>query len=115
MSFAATAEALFGPLKTEGDKLKLRPLTSKVKHWAQKLFQESKTMADSAEKVKVTVAYIRAKLNAELKTYMNLTEANCIPKYLMRIEEWERSHPESKSVFKQEYVAFHKQYPSSYQ
>ena len=81
MSFAATAEALFGPLRMEGENLKLRPLTSKVKRWAQKLLQESETITEAAEKI--TVGYIRAKLNPELKTYMDLTEASCIPKYLI--------------------------------
>ena len=97
MSFAAMAEAIFGPMRTEGEKPNLRKLTSKVKRWAEKLLQEAETMTEAAEKI--TVGYIRAKLTPDLKNYMDLTEASCIPRYLMKIEEWERSHPEVKSIF----------------
>ena len=57
-------------------------------------------MSEAAEKI--TVGYIRAKLTPELKNYMDLTEAFCIPRYLMKIEEWERSHPEAKNILRQE-------------
>ena len=36
----------------------------------------------------------------EFKTYMDLTEANCNPKYALKMEEWERSHPEVKQRLK---------------
>ena len=77
MSFAATAEAIFGPLRTDGVKPNIRKLAGKVRRWAEKLLQEAKTMSEAAEKI--MVGYIRAKLTPELKNYMDLTEASCIP------------------------------------
>jgi len=49
---------------------------------------------------KITVVYLRAKLHLDLKTYMNLSEATDIHRYLMKVEEWERSHPDIKNIFK---------------
>ena len=97
MSFAATAEAIFGPVRSDGQKLQLRKLTAKVKRWAQKLLQEAEKLPDAVEKV--TVAYIRAKLITELKNFMDLTEENCIPHYLIKIEKWESK---TKTIFRQE-------------
>jgi len=40
MSFAATAEAIFRPIRGDGDKPELRKLVGKVRRWADKLLQE---------------------------------------------------------------------------
>ena len=98
ISFAATAEAIFGPVKVEGDKPTLRKLAIKARRWIQKLVHEAETLPEAVEKV--SVGYIRSTLDTEVKTYMDLTEATCIPRYLMKVGEWERSHPEVKSIFK---------------
>ena len=111
MSFAATAEALFGPMRGEADKLKLRPLASKVKRWAQKLLQEAETLTEDAEKI--SVGYIRAKLHPDLKNYMDLSKASNIPRYLIKVEEWERSHPEVRSIFKLDHQTSHRHVSSS--
>ena len=98
MSFAAPAEALFGPMRFEGDKPKLRQITNKVNRWARKHMQEAGTITEAADKV--TIACIRSKLHPDLKTYMDLSETCDLPKYLMRVEEWERSHPEVKNILR---------------
>ena len=59
--------------------------------------QEAETLPEAAEKV--AVAFIRSKLNPDLKYFMDLTEANCMPWYLMKVKEWETSHPHVKSLF----------------
>ena len=43
MSFAATAEAIFGLVKVEGDKPTVRKLATKARRWIQKLVQEAET------------------------------------------------------------------------
>ena len=98
MSFAAIAGALFGPICFEGDKPKLRQITNKVNRWARKLMQDVETITEAADKV--TIAYIRSKLHPDLKTYMDLSETCDLSKYLMRAEEWERSHPEVKNILR---------------
>ena len=107
MSFAAMAEALFGLMHFEGDKPKLRQITNKVNRWARKLMHEAGTITEAADKV--TIAYIRYKLHPDLKTYMDMSETCDLPKYLMRVEEWERSHPEVKNKLRAD-----RQTPSNY-
>jgi len=102
----ATAEALFGSMRIEGGRPNLRTLASNVKRWAQKLLQEAKTMTEAANKI--TVGYLRAKLHRDLKTYMDLSEANDIPRYLMKVNEWERSHPEIKNIFRLDQLTSHR-------
>ena len=36
----------------------------------------------------------------EVKNYLDLTEANTIPRYLMKIDKWERSNPHRKSLYR---------------
>ena len=91
MSFAATAEAIFCPIGGDGEIPKPRELADRIRRWADKLFQEAETVEEAAEKV--SVAYIRSKLISEVKNYVDLTEAKTMPRYLMKIEEWERSNP----------------------
>ena len=57
-------------------------------------------MTEAAKKI--TVGYIRAKLTPDLKKSMDLTETSFIPRYLIKIEEWERSHLEVKNILRQE-------------
>jgi len=49
--------------------------------------QQASTITEAAEKV--TIAYIKSKLHPDLKTYMDLSETCDLPKYLMRMEDWE--------------------------
>ena len=81
MSFAATAEAIFSSIGGEGEKPKPRQLANRIRRWVDKLFQEAETVEEAAEKV--SVAYIRSKLIPEVKNYMDLTEANTMPRFLM--------------------------------
>ena len=42
--------------------------------------------------------------------FMDLTEANSNPKYIMKMEEWERSHPDAKYRFKLDIPSFNKEH-----
>ena len=98
ISFMAMTEALFGHMRFEGDKPKLRQMSNRVNRWARKLMQDAGTITEAADEV--IVAYIRSKLHPDLKMYMDLAETCDIHKYLMHIEEWERSHPEVKNILR---------------
>ena len=99
MSFASTAEALFKPVKG-GEKPVPRQLADRLKSWVKKLIQEAKTEAEIVEKL--TVAFLRSKLSQELKEYLDLIETSTIPKYLIKIDEWEKCRAEGKPIYKQE-------------
>ena len=85
-----------------GVKPTLRQLADKVKRWLDKLAQEAETVDKAMEKV--AVAYLRSKMIPEVKNYLDLTEANTMPRYLMKIEEWERSNPHKKNLYRLEGV-----------
>ena len=50
-----------------------------MRRWVNKLFQEAETIEEAAEKI--AVAYIWSKLIPEVKNYLDLSEANTMPRY----------------------------------
>ena len=99
MTFTSTAEAMFNPL-SGGEKPKPRLLADKLKRWIKKLIQEAETEAEIVEKF--TVGCLRSTLSQELKNYLDLTETTTIPRYIMKIEEWEKCTAEGRLIYKQE-------------
>ena len=97
MTFDATVEAIFSADKGKITKLTLRQVADKAKHWATKLFQESETLGDAADKL--AVAFVRSLMVPELKNYLDLTD---MQRFLMKAEEWERSQPDRKYILKQQ-------------
>ena len=98
MSFANAAEALFTPMTVERSKLSSRKFIKQFTRWLTKLTQEAVTHDDVREHI--AIAFVRSKMIQEFNTYMDLTEANCNPKYAIKMEEWEISHPGVKQRFK---------------
>ena len=101
MLFSTTTESLFEYVRPEGDKMTAKSLADRAKRCSTKLLQEAETLPEAAEKI--AVAFIRSKLNPEVKYFMDLTEVSCMPRYFMKVEEWETSYPQVKSMFKQEH------------
>ena len=97
MSFANAAEAIFSPMTYERTKQSSRTIVKQVTRWVEKLIQ-NETYKEAAEKV--AIAYVRSKMIQDYKTFMDLTEADSNPKYSMKMDEWERAHPEIKQRFK---------------
>ena len=50
---------------------------------------------------KFSVALLRSKLSQELKNYLDLTEMSTMPRYLIKIVEWERCSTGNNIIFKQ--------------
>ena len=98
MTFAATAEAIFTADKGKLLQLPLRQATDKMKRWVNKMLEESETVRQAADKV--TVGVMRSFMVPELKTYLDTSNATDEHNFLMTTEEWERSQPDKRNLFR---------------
>ena len=97
MSFANTAESIFSPMTLDRTKQGSRKM-NQITRWVDKLVQEAESYKEAAQKV--AIAYLRSKMIPEFKNYTDLTEADSNPRYIIKMEEWVKSHPEIKEQFK---------------
>ena len=72
----------------------------KMVRWVRKLVQESETMNEATDAV--AVAAMRYLMVPELKTYIDMSKAVDKQQFLITAEEWDRSQPEKKHMFKQQ-------------
>ena len=62
--------------------------------------QEAETLGEAADKL--AIAFVRSLMVPELKNYLDLGEVTDMQRFLMKAEEWERSQPDRKHIFKQQ-------------
>jgi len=98
LSFANATEAIVTPMTMERAKTSPRRLLQQLQRWIEKLIQEAETCKEASQQV--AIALLRAKMIPQFKTLMDLTEVTTFQKYILKMEEWERTHPEVKLKFK---------------
>ena len=64
----------------------------------RELIRQADSYKEAAEKV--AIACVLSKMIPEYKTFMDLTEAESNPRYIMKMEEWERGHSEVRQRFR---------------
>ena len=98
MTFTATVEAIFTGDNGKLVQLPLRAAMDKVCRWVTKLVGDAETIRETIDRV--LVAVIRSFMIPEAKTYVSISKATKKQEFLMMAEEWKRSHPEIRQVFK---------------
>ena len=102
MTFTATVEAIFTGDNGKLVQLPLRAAMDKVCRWVTKLVGDAETIRETIDRV--LVAVIRSFMIPEAKTYVSISKAMKKQEFLMMAEEWKRSHPEIRQVFKHQTV-----------
>ena len=99
MTFRAASEAFYSADRGKLSHLPLREAAEKLRRWAGKISQESEDIDQALDYM--TLGALRSMMVPDLKAYIDISKQNELQPFLRTAEEWERSQPQSKPVFKQ--------------
>ena len=99
MAFSAAAESFFTADKGTIQQLPIRQMGDKLVRYCEKMTEVAETVRQAVDKV--TVGMLRVLMVPELKNYMDLTKSTDRQEYQRLAEQWEKSQPYRRSMFKQ--------------